>query len=146
MADTFGDLPDDDQPGELDQLADHVAQAGEQSAVDGEGRGRIQAIFDDEMSAGRLDEDDLADRVIRELSPQQLRGIGIDQTFLEEFKAQLGPDTSALVVLSGHEDLDEVRPVIERGLARGDVALMHAQLPHGALEILREAVRGLQKP
>jgi uncharacterized membrane protein len=77
---------------------------------------------------------------------QRLRGVGIDQTFLEEFKAQLGPDTSALVVLSGHEDLDEVRPVIERGLARGDVALMHAQLPHGALEILREAVRGLQQP
>jgi uncharacterized membrane protein len=77
---------------------------------------------------------------------QGLRGIGIDQTFLEEFKAQLRPDTSALLVLSGHENLDEVRPVIERGLARGDVALMHVQLPHGALEILREAVRGLQTP
>jgi uncharacterized membrane protein len=77
---------------------------------------------------------------------QRLRVIGIDQTFLEEFKAQLGPDTSALMVLSGHEDLDEVRPVIERGLARGDVALMHVQLPHGALKILREAVRGHQKP
>jgi hypothetical protein len=85
MADTFGDLPDDDQAGELDELADHLAQAGEQSAVDGEGRGRIQAIFDDEISAGRLDEDDLADRVIRELSPEQLRGIVLDwlraQTF-----------------------------------------------------------------
>jgi uncharacterized membrane protein len=77
---------------------------------------------------------------------ERLRSIGIDQTFLEEFKAQLGPDTSALLVLSGHEDLDEVRPVIERGMARGDVALMHIQLPHGALEILREAVRGLQQP
>jgi uncharacterized membrane protein len=77
---------------------------------------------------------------------QRLLGIGIDQTFLEEFRAQVGPDTSALLVLSGHEDLDEVRPVIERGLAREDVALMHAQLPLGALEILSEAVSGLQKP
>ncbi len=77
---------------------------------------------------------------------QGLLGIGIDQTFLEEFKAQLSPDTSALLVLSGHENLDEVRPVIERGLARGDVVLMHAQLPQGALEILHDAVQGLQKP
>jgi len=77
---------------------------------------------------------------------QRLRGIGIDQTFLEEFKAQLGPDTSALLVLSGHADLDEVRPVIERGLARGDVVLMHAQLPDAGLEVLIKAVHELQKP
>ncbi len=77
---------------------------------------------------------------------QRLLGLGIDLTFLESIKAQLVPETSALLVLSGHADLDEVRPVIERGMARGDVALMHAQLPHGGLEILREAVRGVQKP
>lgn len=63
---------------------------------------------------------------------QRLRSTGIDQTFLEELKAQLRPETSALLVLSGHADLDEVRPVIERGLARGDVVLMHALVPDDA--------------
>jgi uncharacterized membrane protein len=74
----------------------------------------------------------------------RLRGTGIDQTFLKEIKAQVRPDTSALLVLSGHADLDEVRPVIERGLARGDVVLMHALLFDDAPEILREAVHELQ--
>lgn len=74
----------------------------------------------------------------------RLRGTGIDQTFLEEMKAHLRPETSALLVLSGRADLDEVRPVIERGLARGDVVLMHALLQDGAQEILDAAVRELQ--
>lgn len=75
---------------------------------------------------------------------QHLRGTGIDQTFLEELKAHLRLETSALLVLSGHADLDEVRAVIERGLARGDVVLMHALLLEGAREILHAAVRELQ--
>jgi uncharacterized membrane protein len=75
---------------------------------------------------------------------QQLRGTGIDRTFLEEVKAQLRPETSALLVLSSHADLDEVRPVIERGLSRGDVILMHALLQDGAREILQAAVRQLR--
>ena len=75
---------------------------------------------------------------------ERLRGTGIDQTFLQEVRAQLHPETSALLVLSGHADLDQVRPVIERGLARGDVVLMHAQLSHDGPEILRDAVRALQ--
>jgi uncharacterized membrane protein len=75
---------------------------------------------------------------------QRLRGTGIDQIFLEEMRAQLHPETSALLVLSGDADLDQVRPVIERGLARGDVVLMHAQLPHDAPDTLRDAVRDLQ--
>lgn len=80
------------------------------------------------------------------LSPlaQRLSGTGIDQTFLENVKAQLRPETSALLVLSSDADLDEVRPVIERGLVRGDVVLMHAQLPDDAPELLRKAVRELQ--
>jgi uncharacterized membrane protein len=73
-----------------------------------------------------------------------LRGIGIDQKFLEDVKAQLRPESSALLVLSGHADLAEVRPVIERGLARGDVVLMHARLSEGALEVLRDVVHELQ--
>ncbi|GAA4690974.1 DUF1269 domain-containing protein [Nocardioides conyzicola] len=75
---------------------------------------------------------------------QQLRGTGIDQLFLEEIVAQLHPETSALFVLSSHADLDQVRPVVERGLARGDVVLMHAQLPGEAPAVLRAAVRDLQ--
>jgi uncharacterized membrane protein len=75
---------------------------------------------------------------------QRLRVIGIDQILLDDVKSQLRPETSALLVLSGHADLDEVRPVIERGLARGDVVLMHAQLRDHALEILCEAVHELQ--
>jgi len=77
---------------------------------------------------------------------QRLRGTGIDQTFLEEVKAHLHAETSALLVLSGDADLDEVRPVIERGLARGDVILLHAQLLDDAPELLREAVHELQNP
>jgi uncharacterized membrane protein len=75
---------------------------------------------------------------------QRLVGTGIDQTFLQDMKAQLHPESSALLVLSGDADLDVVRPVIERGLARGDVVLMHAQMPPGAPEILRAAVLDLQ--
>ncbi|WP_426244550.1 DUF1269 domain-containing protein [Nocardioides sp. LHG3406-4] len=75
---------------------------------------------------------------------RRLRGTGIDQMFLEEMKAHLHPETSALLMLSGEVDLDQVRPVIERGLVRGDVVLMHAQLPHDASEALRDAVRQLQ--
>jgi uncharacterized membrane protein len=75
---------------------------------------------------------------------QRLVGTGIDQTFLEDMKAQLHPESSALLVLSGDADLDVVRPVIERGLARGDVVLMHAQMPPGAPKILRAAVLDLK--
>ena len=76
---------------------------------------------------------------------EHLCGTGIDRTFLEEVKAHLRPETSALLVLSSHADLDEVRPVIERGLARGDVVLMHALLQDNAREILHAAVRELQQ-
>jgi uncharacterized membrane protein len=58
----------------------------------------------------------------------RLRDTGIDQAFLEEITSQLKPGTSALLVLSADVDLEVLRPFIERGLARGDVHLMHAQL------------------
>ncbi|HWM06502.1 MAG TPA: DUF1269 domain-containing protein, partial [Actinophytocola sp.] len=74
---------------------------------------------------------------------QRLRGTGIDQTFLEEVKALLHPESSALLLLSGGADLDVVRPAIERGLAHGDVVLIHAQMPLDAPAMLREAVREL---
>jgi uncharacterized membrane protein len=75
---------------------------------------------------------------------QRLRGTGIDEAFLEEMHAQLRPESSALLVLSGDLDLDVVRPAVERGLARGDVVLMHARLQYGAPAVLRDAVRDLQ--
>ena len=74
----------------------------------------------------------------------RLAGIGIDLVFLEDLKKQLRPETSALLVLSSDPDLDQVRPVIERGLARGDVILKHARLPDDALGVLQRAVHDLQ--
>jgi uncharacterized membrane protein len=76
---------------------------------------------------------------------RRFRGTGIDQTFLEDLKAQLRPETSALLVLAGRADLDEVRPVIERGLARGDIVLMHARLPEDAVEVIRDGIHDLQQ-
>jgi uncharacterized membrane protein len=73
----------------------------------------------------------------------RLAGIGIDLAFLDEIRRQLRPETSALLVLSSDPDLDQVRPVIERGLARGDVTLKHARLPDDALAVLQHAVRDL---
>jgi uncharacterized membrane protein len=75
---------------------------------------------------------------------QRLRGTGIDLGFLEEIRARVHAETSALLVLSSDADLDEVRPAIERGLVRGDVTLMHAMLPGDAPELLRTTVRELQ--
>lgn len=75
---------------------------------------------------------------------QRLHGTGIDRIFLEEVRRQLHPESSALLVLSSDVDLDRVRPVIERGLARGDVVVLHARLPDDAPEVLREAVHDLQ--
>jgi len=74
----------------------------------------------------------------------RLRGTGIDRGFLQEITAQLHPETSALLVLSSDADLDEVRPVIERGLIRGDVVLMHVELPGDGPQLLRAAVGELQ--
>ena len=64
--------------------------------------------------------------------------------FLEKVRDRLRPETSALLVLSSDPDLEQVRPVIERGLARGDVILMHARLPDDALGVLEQAVRDLR--
>ena len=74
----------------------------------------------------------------------RVAGIGIDLAFLDDLRSQLRPETSALLVLSSDPDLDQVRPVIERGLARGDVILKHARLPDDALDVLQRAVRDLQ--
>lgn len=74
---------------------------------------------------------------------QRLKGTGIDQQFLEDVSAHLVPGSSALLVLSGDADLDVVRPMIERGMARGDVVLLHAELDDDATSAIRDLVRDL---
>jgi uncharacterized membrane protein len=74
---------------------------------------------------------------------QRLRGTGIDQEFLEEVTSHLVPGTSALLVLSSDADLEAVRTAIERGLARGDVVLLRAELDDDASAALRDLVRDL---
>jgi uncharacterized membrane protein len=74
---------------------------------------------------------------------QRLRGTGIDQEFLEEVTSHLVSGTSALLVLSSDADLEVVRTAIERGLARGDVVLLHAELDDDASAALRDLVRDL---
>lgn len=74
---------------------------------------------------------------------QRLRGTGIDQHFLEQTVALLEPGTSALLVLSDDADLEVVRPVVERGVARGDVLLLYAELGPDAPKAIKEAIAAL---
>ncbi|WP_019146296.1 DUF1269 domain-containing protein [Aeromicrobium massiliense] len=74
---------------------------------------------------------------------QRLRSTGIDDGVLEGIRGRLAPGTSALLVLSADADVDAVRPFVERGLARGDVTLMHVQLADDAPETLAALVRDL---
>ena len=77
---------------------------------------------------------------------QRLRGTGIDQDFLEGVTSRLTPGTSALLVLSSDADPDQVRAAIERGVARGDVVLLHAELADDAPSTIRDLVRELSAP
>jgi uncharacterized membrane protein len=72
-----------------------------------------------------------------------LRGIGIDQEFLEDVSTHVGQGTSALWVLSGDVDFDLVRPVVEHAVARGDVILRHARLTDDAPDALTRIVDDL---
>ena len=71
----------------------------------------------------------------RELT-RELSGTGLGPDFLREVAESLVPDSSALVVLSREVDFGEVRLVIERGRARGDVRLIHAFLEPDGIERL----------
>ncbi|WP_019145839.1 DUF1269 domain-containing protein [Aeromicrobium massiliense] len=75
---------------------------------------------------------------------RRLEGTGIERDFLQDIRSRLEPGTSALTVLATDADIDEVRGVVERGRARGDVRLMHAMLRTGAAERLAAAVHELQ--
>lgn len=73
----------------------------------------------------------------RELA-RELRPTGLGEDFLQEVGEAFVPDASALVVLSRVADFDEVRLVIERGRARGDVRLLHAFLTPDGITSLEE--------
>ncbi|NPD06115.1 DUF1269 domain-containing protein [Nocardioides sp. zg-1308] len=75
----------------------------------------------------------------------RLSGAGIDRRLVEEMEKHLTPGSSALLVLSSDADLDELRPVIERELERGDVALLHAELSEDAPAAVREVVDDLER-
>ena len=76
----------------------------------------------------------------------RLAGTGIDRELLQESRAAMTPQTSALLVLSESADLDAVQPVIERGLARGDTRLLRAYLTPGALQRLDAALPAVDHP
>jgi len=73
---------------------------------------------------------------------QRLHDIGIEASFLREFRSRLKPGTSSLVVLSSDADLDTLRRFVERGVCRSDVTLMAAWLPNVAPGMLA-AVLGI---
>lgn len=65
-------------------------------------------------------------------APDEASGWGLDATFVDELRDAIRPDASALVVVSRRARLTEVDHVIERGIARGDVRLLHTPLPQRA--------------
>lgn len=72
---------------------------------------------------------------------QVLGPTGVDEQFLRQVRDALVPDTSALLVLSRRAALDDVREVMERGVARGDVRLLHAVLTADALPVVEALAR-----
>ena len=75
-----------------------------------------------------------------------LTGTGVDEVLLDEVVRELVPDSSALLVLSTDVDLDVVRPIVERGRARGDVVVLHAYLTPGGIDLMRAALGGPGTP
>lgn len=75
----------------------------------------------------------------------RLHRSGIDKHLVDELGSRLTPGSSALVVLSSDGDLDELRPVMEQELERGDVVLLHAELSDDAPAAIVEAMAQLQQ-
>ena len=69
-----------------------------------------------------------------------LDGTGIPPSFLLEVVDHVAPGRSTLVVLSGTADPETVRPLVERGLARGGVTLLYADVPDDAAARLGRAL------
>ena len=76
---------------------------------------------------------------------ERLKHSGLDETFLDEVKADIVPGSSALIVLSTTSDIDKVRPFIERGVARGDVQLKLVHLREDAPQELAELLSAAQR-
>jgi uncharacterized membrane protein len=69
-----------------------------------------------------------------------LRGSGVDEELLREVFTHLNPGSSLLAVLARVNDLDGARVVVERGVARGDVTHLLAELADDGPDRLREAL------
>lgn len=69
----------------------------------------------------------------------------VDRSFLQGIKDHVVPGSSALLALTSDVDLDVVRPVIERGLARGDVVMRYVRLPAGAHRSLRSEIEEAER-
>lgn len=73
---TLGDLPPDDLDRVLRGLADQIAVEREHSHVSTEVRRRLSAIADEELASHEiLPMNVLVDRIVGELSPNELKGI-----------------------------------------------------------------------
>lgn len=81
---------------------------------------------------------DSADEFAR--AAEALAAAGMDAEFLREARSLMQAPRSTLMVLSSGVDLDVARPVVERGLSRGDVVLLHALLREDALGVLHDAL------
>jgi uncharacterized membrane protein len=69
-----------------------------------------------------------------------LEGSGVDEALLREVLEHLVPGSSMLAVLARVNDLDGARVVVERGVARGDVIHLLAELADDGPDRLREAL------
>ena len=65
---------------------------------------------------------------------------GVDEALLREVFQHLVPGTSMLAVLARVNDLDGARIVVERGVARGDVVHLLAELTDDGPDRLRQAL------
>lgn len=125
-------------PGAHRPRVGHLRHQTSASAASGSMLGALALILLQPMAG------EVADATIRSLA-QRLRGTGIDEDLLVQIRCQLLPGTSLLLVLSSDADMDVVRPVAERGLARGDVRLLHASLSEKALDAIADAAHALQE-
>ncbi len=75
----------------------------------------------------------------------RIAAAGVEPTLLDAVTARLVPRTSALLVLSGVEDLSVVVPSVRQRIVSGEVTLLRADLPDDGPELLRTAV-GLEPP
>jgi uncharacterized membrane protein len=69
-----------------------------------------------------------------------LEGSGVDEALLREVFKRLVPGSSMLAVLARVNDLEGARVVVERGVARGDVIHLLAELSDDGPDRLRRAL------